>query len=64
VLGGGVSELLPLGDVSALGIELDDLIVGFIYVGTEIGNPATRAPRSVHEFTEHWTGGRAIASPA
>jgi nitroreductase len=47
---------------NAFGIESDDLIVGFIYVGTEIGNAGTRAPRSPDEFTEHWTGGRAIAS--
>jgi nitroreductase len=47
---------------SALGIESDDLIVGFIYLGTQIGNAGTRAPRSVDEFTQHWTGGRAIAS--
>jgi hypothetical protein len=38
---------------NAFGIESDDLIVSFIYVGTEIGsNPATRAPRSLDEFTE------------
>ncbi|MDB5922966.1 MAG: nitroreductase [Betaproteobacteria bacterium] len=44
---------------SALGIEVDDLIVGFIYVGTEIGDPGTRPRRSVDEFAEHWAGGRA-----
>jgi nitroreductase len=46
---------------NAFGIESDDLIVGFIYVGTEIGNVGARAPRSMDEFTQHWTGGRAIA---
>ena len=44
---------------SALGIEVDDLIVGFIYVGTEIGDPGTRPRRSVDKFAEHWAGGRA-----
>jgi nitroreductase len=44
---------------SALGIGVDDLIVGFIYVGTDIGQPPTRPPRSTDEFIEHWTGGRA-----
>jgi nitroreductase len=44
---------------SALGIELDDHIVGFIYVGTVIGGPKTRPQRAVEEFAQHWTGGRA-----
>lgn len=44
---------------STLGIELDDHIVGFIYVGTDIGGPRTRPQRSVEEFAQHWTGGRA-----
>ena len=43
---------------SALGIESDDLIVGFIYVGTGIGGPGTRPQRASHEFAQHWTGGR------
>ena len=47
---------------NAFTIEVDDLIVGFIYVGTEIGNVGARAPRSIDEFTQHWTGGRAVAS--
>jgi nitroreductase len=47
---------------SALGIESDDLIVGFIYVGTEVGNAGSRAPRSANELTQYWIGGRAIAS--
>jgi nitroreductase len=41
---------------SALGIESDDLIVGFIYVGTSIGGPGTRPQRASHEFAQHWTG--------
>jgi hypothetical protein len=44
---------------SALGIEVDDLIVGFIYVGTDIGPSPAQAPRSTDEFIEHWTGARA-----
>ena len=44
---------------SALGIEPDDLIVGFIYVGTDLGGPVTRPQRAPEEFTQHWTGGRA-----
>jgi nitroreductase len=44
---------------TALGIEPDDLIVGFIYVGTEIGGPGTRPQRAAEEFARHWTGVRA-----
>ena len=44
---------------SALGIELDDHIVGFIYVGTDIGGPGTRPQRTPEEFARHWTGVRA-----
>jgi nitroreductase len=42
----------------ALGIELDDFIVGFIYVGTDIGGPVTRPRRDVEAFSRHWTGDR------
>jgi nitroreductase len=41
---------------SALGIEPDDLIVGFIYVGTDVGGPGKRPQRLAEEFVEHWTG--------
>jgi nitroreductase len=41
---------------NALGIEGDNFVVGFIYVGTEIGEPRTRPERSIDEFTEHWMG--------
>ena len=41
---------------TALGIEADDFVVGFIYVGTEIGEPRTRPQRSIDTFTEHWMG--------
>jgi nitroreductase len=42
---------------AALGIEPDDLIVGFIYVGTDIGGPARRPDRTPEEFAQYWTGG-------
>src|SRR3989449_5583647 len=41
---------------SALGIEPDDLIVGFIYVGTDIGGPCTRPRRAAEEVAQYWTG--------
>ena len=44
---------------SALGVELDDLIVGFIYVGTDIGGSGTRPQRAIEGFAQHWTGGHA-----
>ena len=40
----------------ALGVAPDDLIVGFIHVGTDVGAPKTRPPRSPEEFVRHWTG--------
>jgi len=47
---------------SALGIEPDDLIVGFIYVGTDLGGPGTRPRRATQEFAQHWAGESAKAS--
>ena len=45
---------------SAFGIEPDDYIVGFIYVGTEIGGGVKPQPqRAPEEFSQHWTGGPA-----
>src|SRR5437870_7148967 len=44
---------------SPLGIEPDDLIVGFIYVGTDIGGPGTRPQRASREFAQHWARDRA-----
>jgi nitroreductase len=44
---------------SALGIEPEDLIVGFIYVGTDIGGPVTRPQRVPREPAESWSGGSA-----
>jgi nitroreductase len=47
---------------NAFGIEPDDYIVGFIYVGTEIsGGVKPRPQRAVEEFAQHWTG--AVAKP-
>jgi len=40
----------------ALGIEPDDFIVGFIYVGTDLGGPVTRPRRATQEFAQHWIG--------
>ena len=37
----------------------DDLIVGFIYVGTDIGGRGVRSERSIDDFAEHWTGAAA-----
>ena len=42
---------------SALEIEPDDLIVGFIYVGTDVGGLGTRPQRTFEEFVQSWTGG-------
>lgn len=44
---------------SALGIEPDDLIVGFIYVGTDMGGPLIRSQRAPQEVAQYWIGGRA-----
>jgi len=41
---------------SALAVAPDDLIVGFIHVGTDTGAPKTRLPRSPDEFVRQWTG--------
>ncbi len=41
---------------SALGVAPDDLIVGFIHVGTDIGAPKARLARSPDAFVTHWTG--------
>jgi len=46
----------------ALGIEPDDLIIGFIYVGTDIGSPGARPQQVSREFARHWTGGSAKPS--
>ena len=47
---------------SALGIEPDDLIVGFIYVGTDIGGPGSRPHRASREFSQHWASDSAKPS--
>ena len=49
---------------SAMGVEPDDVIVGFIYVGTDVcGSPPSRAERAPYEFAHYWPGGSA-KSPA
>ena len=40
----------------SLGIEPDDLIVGFIYVGTDVDGPGIRPARAPREFAQHWPG--------
>ena len=45
---------------SALGIEPDDVIIGFIYVGTGMGGPLVRSRRASEEFAHYWIG---IARP-
>jgi nitroreductase len=42
---------------NALGIGADDSIVGFIYVGTDVGGPSSRPRRSPDEFAHYWPGG-------
>ena len=49
---------------SGLGVDADDFIVGFIYVGTDQGGPGTRAARPPQEFTRSWTGDRVEPPPA
>ena len=44
---------------SALGIDSDDLIVGFIYIGTDIGSRGARAERPIEAFAAHWNGAAA-----
>lgn len=41
---------------AALGINPDDLIVGFIYVGTDVGGASFRPRAVVREVAERWTG--------
>jgi hypothetical protein len=44
---------------SARGFERDDLIVGVIYVGADVGGLGTRSRRTFEEFVQSWTGGSA-----
>ena len=41
---------------AALGLEMDDAIVGFIYVGTEIDTPPPRPPRAGPASVQYWDG--------
>jgi nitroreductase len=40
----------------ALDVGSDDLIVGFIYVGTDTGGAPSRSRPAVRELTHHWAG--------
>jgi len=44
------------GVKSALGIDPDDQIIGFIYVGTDLGGAGPRPRRASEEFAQHWAG--------
>jgi nitroreductase len=46
------------GVKAALGIGSDELIIGFIYVGTDMGGPPSRPRPTVQEFPHRWTGDR------
>jgi len=39
----------------ALGIDADDLIIGFIYVGTDVGGVSSRPRPVVRECVDRWT---------
>ena len=65
----GLGAMWKTGDAAydstvkrAFGIEPDDSIVGFIHVGTDVGNRAPRPQRSVEEFARHWNGDAARAT--
>jgi nitroreductase len=40
----------------APGIALDDLIIGFIYVGTDTSGAPSRPRAGVREFAQSWNG--------
>jgi len=42
---------------SALRIDPGDLIIGFIYLRTDIGGPGIRSQRTSQEFAQYWIGG-------
>ena len=61
----GLGAMWKTGDAAyddtvkhALGIDPEDVIVGFIHVGTDIGPSRPRPQRSPEEFARHWTGHR------
>src|SRR5262249_17842907 len=41
---------------AALGISSDDVIIGFIYVGTDMGGAFSRPRPVVHKGAQRWTG--------
>jgi len=43
---------------SALGIDPGELIIGFIYLGTDIGGHGIRSQRTSQEFAQYWICGR------
>jgi nitroreductase len=43
----------------SLGVEPDDFIIGFIYVGTDLGSRGAQPQRASREFAQSWTGGSA-----
>jgi len=58
------SNVCPAGQISFFGLGemlvfMFILIVGFIYVGTDIGGRGVRSERSIDDFAEHWTGAAA-----
>jgi len=42
---------------SALGIDPGDQIIGFIYVGADLGGAGTHPPRASEELVHHWARG-------
>jgi len=42
----------------ALGVDANDLIIGFIYVGTDTGGVLSRPRPEVHEYVHSWTADR------
>lgn len=42
---------------AALGLEEDDSIVGFVYLGTPFGTPATRPEPTLDGVVTHWSAG-------
>ena len=41
---------------AALGLEADDLIIGFIYIGNDAGVAPSRPRPAVQDFARRWTG--------
>ena len=41
---------------AALGVSSDDLIIGFIYMGTDMGGASSRPRPAIEAVAQHWTG--------